>query len=70
MNISKKIEEIRNKPDHERVRYVWGMVLVSMFFIILLWLVSLKDNFSNNYSNQEDVSGQDMELGEALGVQK
>ncbi|MDD3498535.1 MAG: hypothetical protein PHH24_03460 [Candidatus Moranbacteria bacterium] len=50
MDISKKIEEIRRKPEHERLRYVWGMVAVSMIFIIIIWIVSLKDNLSNNYA--------------------
>ena len=42
MNISKKIEEIRNKPEHIRMQYVWGAVLVSMIFIFIIWLFSIK----------------------------
>lgn len=51
MNISDKIEEIRQKPEHERMRYVWGMVSVSMFFVIIIWIVSLKDNFGGGYES-------------------
>jgi len=54
MNINKKIEKIRQKPEYERVRYVWGMVAIAMFFIIILWIVSLKDTFKN--SNQPSIS--------------
>lgn len=42
MNITDKIEEIRRKPEHERVRYVWAMVSVSMIFIIFIWFFSFK----------------------------
>lgn len=43
MNITDKIEEIRQKPEHERVRYVWAMVSVSMIFIIFIWFFSFKN---------------------------
>jgi hypothetical protein len=42
MGIQNKIEEIRKKPEHIRLRYVWAMVAVSMFFIIIIWFFSLK----------------------------
>lgn len=47
MNISSKIEEIRRKPEHIRVRYVWLFVFISMLFVIILWVFSLKDSFPN-----------------------
>lgn len=49
MNINEKIEEIRQKPEHERVRYVWGAVAISMLFVVIIWIVSLKENFSGGY---------------------
>ncbi len=42
MNINDKLEEIRKKPEHIRLRYVWAMVAISMFFIIIIWFFSLK----------------------------
>ena len=45
MDINKKIEEIRQQPEHVRIRYVWIAVAVSMFFIILIWLFSLNESF-------------------------
>jgi hypothetical protein len=46
VNISNKIEEIRQKPEYIRVRYVWGAVAICMFFIIIIWVFSLGDSFS------------------------
>ncbi len=43
MNIQRKLEEIRRKPEHIRLRYTYGAVAISMFFIILLWIFSLTD---------------------------
>lgn len=37
-----KIEEIRQKPDHEKIRYVWGMVAISMILIVSIWIFSFK----------------------------
>lgn len=42
MNINRKIEEIRQKPEHERLRYVWGSVAVCMVFVLLIWILSVK----------------------------
>lgn len=48
MNINRKIEEIRQKPEHIRIRYVWAGVVITMFFIIILWIFSMKESISNN----------------------
>lgn len=42
MSLSSKIEEIRQKPEREKIRYVWGMVFICMVFIIFVWIFSLK----------------------------
>ncbi len=42
MSINDKLEEIRKKPEHIRLRYVWAMVAISMVFVILIWFFSLK----------------------------
>ena len=46
MDISRKIEEIRQKPEHIRVRYFWAVLAVSMFFVLFLWTFSMKENLS------------------------
>jgi ATP-dependent Zn protease len=42
MDITKKIEEIRNKPEHIRLRYVWFFVFLSMILILFVWFFSMK----------------------------
>ncbi len=41
MGIYNKIEEIRRKPENIRLRYVWITTIISMFFIIFIWVFSL-----------------------------
>ena len=45
MDINKKIEEIRKKPEHVRLRYVWGGMFLSMMIIVIVWVFSLRENF-------------------------
>ncbi|MFZ2154461.1 MAG: hypothetical protein WAV16_04500 [Candidatus Moraniibacteriota bacterium] len=54
MSLMDKIEDIRQKPEHERVRYVWGMVLLSMILIIFIWFFSLKDMLHSNKENNRN----------------
>ena len=55
MNLYDKLEEIRQKPEHIRVRYVWFMVIISMIIVIGIWGLSLKVEknslFPDNYEN-------------------
>lgn len=44
MGIQNKLEEIRKRPEHIRLRYVWAMVAISMVFVIIIWFFSLKAN--------------------------
>ena len=55
MGFQKKIEEIRKKPEYQRVRYVWLAVAVIMFFLIILWIFSVKNLF-----NEKNQSGLDI----------
>lgn len=43
MSIQDKIEEIRRQPEHIRLRWVWILTAVSMLFVIIVWIFSLKD---------------------------
>jgi hypothetical protein len=47
MDLNKKIEEIRRKPEHIRLRYVWGSVAISMIFIVIIWIFSLNESAKN-----------------------
>jgi len=60
MNINRKIEEIRRKPEHIRMRYVWGAVAIAMFFIIIIWLFSLQETFKSTVP-EESPSGTENE---------
>jgi hypothetical protein len=42
MGIFEKIEEVRQKPEHIRVRYVWACVAISMIFVLALWIFSFR----------------------------
>lgn len=72
MNIRNKIEEIRQKPEHIRLRYVWAMVTVSMLCVMFVWFfsflaeekdlspsvsVSDNENIENIKQSQRDIQG-------------
>lgn len=42
MGIFDKIDHIRQKPEHIRVRFVWLCVAISMVFVLIFWVISLK----------------------------
>ncbi len=61
MSISDKIEEIRKKPEHIRLRYVWAGVLITMLFIVIIWFLSLQEmikKFSPPTENTEYLEDQ------------
>lgn len=43
MGLQRKLEKIRQKPEHIKRRYTYIAVIISMFFILLLWFFSLAD---------------------------
>lgn len=47
MKLEEKIENIRKQPDHIRLRWVWGSVLVSMLIIFIIWIFSINLMFKN-----------------------
>ena len=53
MKIRDKIEEIRQQPEHIRIRYVWLSVAMVMIFIIAIWIFSLKVEFNKERNNIE-----------------
>jgi hypothetical protein len=46
--IERKIEEIRQKPEHVRVWYAWIGVLITMFFVVIIWIFTLQENLSRS----------------------
>lgn len=59
MDLNKKIEEIKQKPENIRLRYVWGLVSISMLFVITIWVLSVKESAKSLHlsdSNLPDIS--------------
>ena len=52
MNINRKLDEIRQQPEHIRIRYVWIMVTISMFLVILIWIFSFKSAINSTSSDK------------------
>jgi len=44
MGIYDKLEEIRRKPEHIRLRYVWSLVAVSMVLVLAIWILSFRSS--------------------------
>lgn len=61
MNIQDKIQEICAKPEHIRIRYVYGCVAVSMIVIFILWIFSIQVSFHDitDKANQESNAPQE-----------
>ena len=51
--IERKIEEIRQKPEHVRVWYAWVGVFIAMFFVVLIWIFTLQENLSRSTPVEE-----------------
>lgn len=55
-----KIEEIRKKPDHIKMRYVWICVIACMILIVFIWFLSIKAGI-NEASLKQTRTDQDLE---------
>lgn len=55
---SKKIEAIRQEPEHIRLRYVWGSVFATMILVLAIWFfsISIMLNKNNSSTNTENSS--------------
>ncbi|NLC30905.1 MAG: hypothetical protein GX765_02515 [Candidatus Moranbacteria bacterium] len=62
-----KIEEIRQKPENEKIRYVWGMVTVCMIIIFFVWIFSLQDLMDND---QDKINSGSEILGDMEKLEK
>lgn len=54
MGLERKLDEIRSKPEHIRMRYAWVGVVVCMVFVLMIWFFMIKTNFSNSSSDSID----------------
>lgn len=60
MNLSSKIEEIRQKPEHVRLRYVWFLVVLCMTFVFIIWIFSLKSQPVSAPITQDNIISPDL----------
>ncbi len=54
MSLISFIEKIQKKPRYVRIQILWLVVFVSMFLIVSLWVVSLKQTFPTTIVEKEE----------------
>ncbi len=52
-NIQDWVEEVKQKPEHVRHRYVVGCVAASMFFVIIVWSLTVTEGFKKSVAKTE-----------------
>jgi hypothetical protein len=69
-NIGDKVESIREKPEHIRMRYAIGLALLCMVFVFIIWFLTIKQSFSGvspeTKSRVNEVTGTLREAGTGL----
>ncbi len=55
-NLQNWIEEVKLKPEPIRQRYVIGCVFASMFFVIIVWSLTVSENFKQTVAKTKDVT--------------
>lgn len=55
--IARKIEEIRLQPEHVRLQYALGAVLVCMIFVLGVWILTLREGFLGVSAEMEEQDG-------------
>ena len=59
MNLFDKIESVRKKPKHIRMRYVLVCVIVSLIFVIIIWISSFQ---SKNWKYEQTDEKEAMQI--------
>lgn len=62
MGLIEKIEEIRKKPDHVKLRYVWLFVIICMALIISIWLLSVRADIGESSLKNKNSSREKSEI--------
>lgn len=52
-NIQDWVEEVKAKPEHVRERYVVACVAVSMFFVVIVWSLTVTEGFKKSVAKTE-----------------
>ncbi|MCW1888019.1 MAG: hypothetical protein KIH67_000475 [Candidatus Moranbacteria bacterium] len=64
--LEKKIQFIREQPESVRMRYLFICLFASMFFILVIWLFSLKESVSEITKTKIVLPENKMEEGQSL----
>ncbi len=56
MSLIDLIQKIQKKPRYIRIQILWLAVLICMFFIVSLWLTSLKQSLPTTAKSTEESS--------------
>lgn len=48
MNIQQKIDNIRQKPEHIRLRWVWTLSIIFTLIIVFFWFLAVKSQIINS----------------------
>ena len=67
VNIFDKIDQIREKPEYIRRRYVWLFVTIFMFLIIGILIISLKSSLMNSGASIKDANRLDITGADQTG---
>lgn len=51
------VEEVKRKPEHIRHRYVIGCVTASMFFVLIIWSLTVTEGFKQSATKNEGTIG-------------
>lgn len=76
MGIGKKIEEIRQKPEHIRLRWAWVLSITFTAVIIFFWVLSIKNHpkktpsLNNQASIVNDLQQQKKSMKDAVNGMK
>ena len=49
-NVQNWIEQVKTKPEHIRQRYMLGCVATSMFFVVIVWSLTVTEGFKRTAS--------------------
>ena len=66
MNISQKIAEMRQQPEHVRMRYVWISVSISMLIIVAIWIFSIGLMFKKDKTKTDQVTDPATDIAKQL----
>ncbi len=55
VSIKQKIAEINRKPEHVRLKFMYAAVFFCMIFVIIVWIMSVKINFSSSNDNDSEL---------------